>query len=160
MRLWIHIADVSAHLEPGGALDAEALRRGTSTYVPGAVEPMLPAVLSDGACSLAPGVERLAVSAEIVLGEDGMPRSASFFRSRIRSDARLSYEELDQFFGGNSEPPAAIASSLALARRAAAALAARRGARLTRGRVVRARVRVRSRRRGCRGRIGALQRGP
>ena len=45
MRLWIHIADVAAHCEPGGALDAEALRRGTSTYVPGAVEPMLPAVL-------------------------------------------------------------------------------------------------------------------
>ena len=126
VRLWIHIADVSAHLKPGGGLDAEALRRGTSTYVPGAVEPMLPAVLSDEACSLAPGVERLAVSVEIVLGENGTPHSASFFRSRIRSDARLTYEELDQFFGGNAEPPAAIATSLGLARRAAAALAARR----------------------------------
>ena len=35
VRLWIHIADVSAHVRPGGGLDAEALRRGTSTYVPG-----------------------------------------------------------------------------------------------------------------------------
>ena len=65
----------------------EALRRGTSTYVPGAVEPMLPAVLSDGACSLAPGVERLAVSAEIVLGEDGMP---------IRFDATVQPDVLER----------------------------------------------------------------
>ena len=35
VRLWIHIADVAAHVRPGGGLDTEALRRGTSTYVPG-----------------------------------------------------------------------------------------------------------------------------
>jgi ribonuclease R len=128
VRLWIHIADVSAHIESGGKLDTEALRRGTSTYVPGTVEPMLPAVLSDEACSLAPGVERLAVSAEIVLGEDGRPRSASFHRTLIRSDARLTYEQLDEFFGGAVEPPGQIAAPLALARRAAAALGARRAA--------------------------------
>jgi len=60
VRLWIHIADVSAHVRPGGGLDAEARRRGTSTYVPGVVEPMLPSVLSDEACSLAPGVDLFA----------------------------------------------------------------------------------------------------
>jgi ribonuclease R len=126
MRLWIHIADVSAHVRPGGALDSEALRRGTSTYVPGAVEPMLPAALSDDACSLAPGVERLAVTAEIVLGGEGSPRSTSFYRSRIRSDARLNYEQLDEFFSALAEPPAHVSAPLDLARRAAAALAARR----------------------------------
>jgi ribonuclease R len=126
VRLWIHIADVSAHVRPGSALDAEALHRGTSTYVPGAVEPMLPAVLSDQACSLAPGVERLAVTAEIALDAEGAPRSASFYRSRIRSDARLSYDQLDEFFAGRAEPPSAVAAPLELARRAASALAARR----------------------------------
>jgi ribonuclease R len=126
VRLWIHIADVSAHVIPGGALDREALRRGTSTYVPGAVEPMLPRVLSDEACSLAPGVERLAVTAEIVLGGDGRPHSETFYRSRIRSDARLNYDQLDEFFAGRSEPPAEVSDPLGLARRAAAALAARR----------------------------------
>jgi ribonuclease R len=125
-RLWIHIADVSAHVRPGSRLDAEALRRGTSTYVPGSVEPMLPRVLSDEACSLAPGVERLAVTAEIVLSADGEPRSASFYRSRIRSDARLDYDQLDEIFAGRGEPPAAVRKPLDLARRAAAALAARR----------------------------------
>ncbi|MGE5199011.1 MAG: RNB domain-containing ribonuclease [Rhodospirillaceae bacterium] len=126
VRLWIHIADVSAHVRPGTRLDAEALRRGTSTYVPGTVEPMLPRALSDDACSLAPGVERLAVTAEIVLGGDGEPRSAGFFRSRIRSDARLDYDQLDEVFAGRAEPPRVVAAPLDLARRAAAALAARR----------------------------------
>src|SRR5581483_5919552 len=126
VRLWIHIADVSAHVRPGTRLEAEALRRGTSTYVPGAVEPMLPRALSDEACSLAPGVERLAVTAEIVLGGDGEPQSAGFFRSRIRSDARLDYDQLDEIFAGRAEPPGLVAGPLDLARRAAAALAASR----------------------------------
>jgi len=126
VRLWIHIADVSAHVRPGGGLDAEARRRGTSTYVPGAVEPMLPSVLSDEACSLAPGVDRLAVTAEIALTQNGDPRSASFFRSRIRSDVRLNYDQLDDFFAGKSAPPPAVAAPLSHARRAAAALASRR----------------------------------
>jgi ribonuclease R len=126
VRLWIHIADVSAHVRPDSDLDSEAFRRGTSTYVPGSVEPMLPAVLSDEACSLAPGVERLAVTAEVVLGGDGAARSTSFYRSRIRSDSRLSYEQLDEVFDGRAEPAPEIARPLGLARRAAAALAARR----------------------------------
>jgi ribonuclease R len=126
IRLWVHIADVAAHVRLGGGLDSEALRRGTSTYVPGAVEPMLPAALSDAACSLAPGVDRLAVTAEIVLGGDGEPRSSGFYRSRIRSDARLDYDQLDEFFDGRTAPPPGVAEPLDLARRAAAALAARR----------------------------------
>jgi ribonuclease R len=126
VRLWIHIADVSAHVRPGSPLDTEALSRATSTYVPGAVEPMLPRALSDDACSLAPGVERLAVTSEIVLAADGEPRSASFYRSRIRSDARLDYDQLDEIFASRAEAPQAVAAPLDLARRAAATLAARR----------------------------------
>ena len=87
---------------------------------------MLPAVLSDEACSLAPGVERLAVTAEIQLAADGAARSARFYRSRVRSDARLSYDQLDEFFAGRERPPEPIAAPLDLARRAAAVLAARR----------------------------------
>ena len=126
VRLWVHIADVAAHVRPGGGLDSEALRRGTSTYVPGAVEPMLPPTLSDGACSLAPGVDRLAVTAEIELGGGGELGRVSFYRSHIRSDARLDYDQLDEFFAGRAEPPPEVAAPLGLARRAAAALAARR----------------------------------
>ena len=70
-RVWVHIADVAAHVRPGSPLDMEALRRANSTYVPGTVEPMLPHSLSSGACTLSPGVERLAVTAEIELDADG-----------------------------------------------------------------------------------------
>jgi ribonuclease R len=126
LRLWIHIADVSAHVRPGSALDAEAGRRTTSVYVPGTVEPMLPRALSDEACSLVPGVDRLAVTAEISLGADAAVRSAAFYRSRIRSDARLDYDQLDEIFAGRAEAPAEVEEPLRLARRAAAALAERR----------------------------------
>lgn len=128
VRLWIHIADVAAHVPPGSPLDREASRRANSTYVPGAVEPMLPHALSEGACSLSPGVERLAVTTEVELGSDGRPRAASFYRSRIRSEARLDYDELDVVFSGRAEAPQAVAESIAIAREAAAALGERRGA--------------------------------
>lgn len=126
LRLWIHIADVAAHVRPGSKLDKEAFRRANSTYAPGLVVPMLPHALSSDACSLTPGTERLAVTTEIELSTAGEPRSASFYRSRIRSDARLDYDQLDEIFAGRAAPPEHVAGTLDLARRAAAALAERR----------------------------------
>jgi ribonuclease R len=128
VRLWVHIADVAAHVTPGSPLDLEARRRANSTYVPGAVEPMLPRALSEDACSLAPGVERLAVTAEIELSPSGLPRAASFYRSRIRSRVRLDYDQLDGIFAGRDEAPADVAEPLAVAREAAAMLGERRDA--------------------------------
>src|SRR4051812_11731919 len=126
VRLWIHIADVAAHVRPDDALEREAHRRANSTYVPGLVAPMLPHTLSSDACSLAPDVDRLAVTSEIDLSEAGEPLGARFYRSLIRSDARLNYDELDQIFAERERPPEAIAQPLALARQAARALADRR----------------------------------
>ena len=145
-RVWIHIADVAAHVRPGSPLDLEARRRANSTYVPGAVEPMLPHALSSDACSLAPGVERLAVTAEIELGPGAEPRSTRFYRSRIRSDARLDYDQLDAIFAGRAAPPAEVAEPLAAARDVAAR--ARRAPRRQqpRRRIARAGVPLRRRR--------------
>ena len=126
-RVWIHIADVAAHVKPGSLLDQEARRRGNSTYVPGAVEPMLPHALSSEACSLAPGVERLAVTTEVELGPGMEPRQARFYRSRIRSDARLDYDQLDEIFAGKRRPPSEVAEPLAAAREVAAGLGEHRG---------------------------------
>jgi ribonuclease R len=125
VRLWIHIADVAAHVTPDSGLDREAYRRANSTYAPGTVEPMLPTVLSDGACSLAPGVDRLAVTTEIELGAGGEVRSSRFYRSRMRSDARLSYGQLDEIFASRARPPEAAATPLEIAREVAADLAAK-----------------------------------
>ncbi|MGN6201397.1 MAG: RNB domain-containing ribonuclease [Solirubrobacterales bacterium] len=126
-RVWIHIADVAAHVKPGSLLDQEARRRGNSTYVPGAVEPMLPHALSSEACSLAPGVERLAVTTEVELDAGMEPKRARFYRSRIRSDARLNYDELDEIFAGRRQPPTEVAEPLAAAREIAAGLGEHRG---------------------------------
>ena len=124
-RVWVHIADVTAFVRPGSALDREAYQRSTSVYVPGAVEPMLPRALSNDACSLVPAVERLAVTAEIELHGADVQR-ASFYRSRIRSDARLDYEQVDRVFAGDEPAEELWAGPLTLARQAAAALQARR----------------------------------
>jgi ribonuclease R len=127
-RVWVHIADVSAYVRPGGAIDREAYRRSTSVYVPAAVEPMLPEALSNDACSLRPGVDRLAVSVELELrGAETV--KAAFHRSRIRSDDRLDYDRVDRIFAGAEQAAEPWATPLAAARAAAAALQARRESR-------------------------------
>ena len=127
VRLWIHIADVSAWVRPDSALDRSAAARGNSVYVPTSVEPMLPHVLSSGECSLSPGDERLAVTTEILLSGRGEVESVSFYRSRIRSDARLDYDGLDRIFSGEDQPPEHVAEAIELARRAAAVLTGIKG---------------------------------
>jgi ribonuclease R len=125
VRMWVHIADVTAYLRPGGPLEREAIRRATSVYVPGGVEPMLPEVLSNRACSLRPGEEKLALSVEMVLSGADVT-SVAFHRSRIRSDARLTYGQVDAVFEGRERGAEPWAESLELARATAAALAGRR----------------------------------
>ena len=124
-RVWVHIADVSAYVRPGSQIDREAYQRATSVYVPGAVEPMLPEVLSNGACSLVPGQERLAVTVEMELRGAEVLKTA-FHRSLIRSDERLDYDRVDRIFAGGERAEGVWAKPLAAARAAAAALEARR----------------------------------
>ncbi|MFL5818707.1 MAG: ribonuclease R family protein [Conexibacter sp.] len=124
-RIWVHIADVSAYVRPGSLVDKEAFRRGTSVYVPGRVEPMLPEALSNGACSLRPGEDRNAVTVEIDLRGITVERTA-FYRSLIRSDKRLDYDQVDRIFTQGEEAQAAWAEPLAAAREASAALQAER----------------------------------
>jgi ribonuclease R len=126
-RVWVHIADVSAYVTPRAAVDREAFRRGTSVYVPGAVEPMLPAELSNGACSLVPDADRYAVTVEMLVRGDAVV-NAAFYRSVIRSDRRLNYEQVDQLFAGRGRAESGWGEGLAAARAAAAALGERREA--------------------------------
>jgi ribonuclease R len=123
VRVWVHIADVSAYVPEGSVLDREARRRALSVYVPGAVEPMLPEALSNDACSLVPGRERLAVTVEMELHEASpVPRRTAFYRSLIRSDERLDYEQVDRIFAGVEAAREPWGEPLAAARAAAAAL--------------------------------------
>jgi ribonuclease R len=125
--VWVHIADVSAYVPSRSPIDREAYRRATSVYVPGAVEPMLPPELSNGACSLVPDEDRLAVTVEMVIRGTGVV-SAAFYRSLIRSDKRLTYERVDAIFSGLARAQDEWGEGLASARAAARALEEKRQA--------------------------------
>jgi ribonuclease R len=125
VRVWVHIADVTAYVRPGGRLEREAFRRGTSVYVPGAVEPMLPEVLSNSACSLRPGEDKFAVTVEMVMSGAEVA-SVAFHRSIVRSDRRLTYGEVDELFAGRARAEEPWGEPLALAREIAEALRERR----------------------------------
>jgi len=89
---------------------------------------MLPEALSNDACSLRPGVDRLAVTVELEL-RGGEIAKAAFHRSVIRSDERLDYDRVDRIFAGAEDAREPWAAPLSAARAAAAALGARRGRR-------------------------------
>jgi len=92
-RLWVHIADVSHYVQPGGALDREAEVRGNSTYLVDRVIPMLPEALSNGLCSLNPSVARLTKCVEFLLNEGGQVLGTKFYPAVIRSQHRYTYQE-------------------------------------------------------------------
>lgn len=102
-RLWVHVADVTHYVVPGSALDQEAARRANSVYLPGTVAPMLPAGLSNDVCSLKPNVERATVTVEMDVDDSGEVQNSKVYRSKILSDARLTYEGVDAFLREEAE---------------------------------------------------------
>jgi len=95
-RLWVSIADVSHYVRPGSALDRDAYLRGTSVYFPDRCLPMLPERLSNGICSLNPNLDRLTMTAEMLIDRNGGMLESSFYPSIIRSAARLTYTIVKQ----------------------------------------------------------------
>ncbi len=93
-KLYVSIADVSHYVKPGSVIDKEAFARGTSTYFPDQVIPMLPEVLSNDLCSLRPFEDRLAFTAEIDFNAQGLPTKSQFYKSVICSHARITYRQL------------------------------------------------------------------
>lgn len=93
-KLLVCIADVSSYVKPNTALDREARRRGTSVYFPDRVISMLPEVLSNGLCSLNPKVDRLCMACELYISGDGKIIRSSFYEAVMRSQARLTYDEV------------------------------------------------------------------
>ena len=92
-EIGIHIADVAHYVQPGTILDEEAYNRATSIYLVDRVVPMLPEILSNGACSLRPNEEKYTFSALFELTPKGDVKSEWFGRTVTYSDARFAYEE-------------------------------------------------------------------
>ncbi len=93
-HLIVAIADVSYYVRPGSALDREALRRGNSTYFPDRVVPMLPEALSNDLCSLRPKENRACMAFHMRIDFDGSLKSFKIVRGLMRSEARLTYDQV------------------------------------------------------------------
>jgi ribonuclease R len=103
-RLVVAIADVSHYVREGTALDAEALRRATSVYLPDRVLPMLPERLSNGICSLRPDEDRLCMVADMQLSAQGQLESSEIYPGVMRSVARCTYNEVQAVLDGEDVP--------------------------------------------------------
>ena len=118
-RVLYAIADAAHFVRPGSALFAEALRRGVSYYLPGLSVPMLPRSLSEGAVSLNPAVQRRALLFDTRLDARGRLLGTRLSRARMKSRARLTFDEVQQFLDAPAASPLAgrdFAPSLALLR--------------------------------------------
>lgn len=98
-RLIVAIADVSNYVKPNEPLDVDALERSTSVYFPRRVIPMLPEKLSNGLCSLNPGVDRLTLVCDAVITTKGEIKAYQFYPAVIHSAARLTYTEVASVLG-------------------------------------------------------------
>jgi ribonuclease R len=115
-KLWVAIADVSHYVRPGTAIDDDAYERGTSTYFPNFVSPMLPEALSNEICSLKPKVDRLALVCEMDIDFEGTTYASSFYEGVINSQSRVTYGEAQEIIdGGKIEKHAHVANDIRLA---------------------------------------------
>ncbi|MGI6600329.1 MAG: ribonuclease R [Dethiobacteria bacterium] len=103
-RLGVHIADVSHYVREGKAIDREALKRGTSTYLVDRAVHMLPPLLSENLCSLKAGEDRLAVSVLIDLSATGELQQYRFFPALVRVARRLTYPQVEAYLAGGVAP--------------------------------------------------------
>ncbi|WP_133365302.1 ribonuclease R [Qipengyuania sediminis] len=103
-RAVVAIADVSAYVRPGGALDKEARKRGNSVYFPDRVVPMLPEVLSADVCSLVEGEDRAAMACHLTISPEGKVTGWRFTRALVRIAHNIAYEDAQAAVDGGSPP--------------------------------------------------------
>lgn len=95
-RVGVHIADVSAYVLWSDAIDIEAQKRATSTYLADRVIPMLPPRLSEELCSLRPNEDRLCMTCDLFVDEHANLLDVDFYPAVMRSDLRLTYEQAQE----------------------------------------------------------------
>lgn len=113
-RVWISIADVSYFVKPGSKIDKEATKRATSVYLPGRCISMLPEDLSTNICSLVPNEMRYCFTADFVIDSEGIIRKSKFYKSKIKSNYRMTYTEANDYLthGKNIEASKEVLKSL------------------------------------------------
>lgn len=100
--LYVHIADVANYVTENSAINQDAYERGNSVYLLDRVIPMLPEELSNGLCSLNPGVDRLTVTVKMKIDTKGKVLDYDFYESVIKSDYRLIYDQVSDLLEGKN----------------------------------------------------------
>lgn len=116
-RLWVHIADVAHYVGLNSLTFAEASVRGNSFYFPKKVIPMIPERLSNQICSLRPDEDKLVMTVETEFDRSAKVLNQRMYEAVIRSDSRLAYEEVDEYFSGaNTQLSPTLKSALDMGR--------------------------------------------
>jgi ribonuclease R len=116
--LFVHIADVAHYIKLGSRLFEEAVNRGNSYYFPKKVIPMLPEILSNKLCSLRPDEEKYTITVKTTFDNKGKIKAQEIFETITRSNVRLAYEEVDDYFEGkNTEFTDELISQIELMRK-------------------------------------------
>jgi ribonuclease R len=111
-RMWVHIADVSHYVPWGSVIDQEAVKRATSVYLVDRVLPMLPERLSNGVCSLNPGVDRFTMTVQFDMDRTGLVEGYRVYPSVINSDHRCDYEGVQRWLETDEGWPSPEAARL------------------------------------------------
>lgn len=107
-KLTVAIADPSAWIKPNSKLEQIIAARGNSAYFPGFCVPMLPEQLANDRCSLMPEVERLALVCELLIDRAGHVAHYEFSEARVRSHAKLSYDQAAGFLQAPETLPTSL----------------------------------------------------
>ncbi|XP_020535861.1 ribonuclease II, chloroplastic/mitochondrial isoform X2 [Jatropha curcas] len=108
IKIWIHVADPARYVLPGSPIDREALKRGTSVFLPTATYPMFPEKLAMEGMSLKQGELCKAVSISVVLHSDGCIAEYSVDNSIIKPTYMLTYESASELLHLNLEEEAEL----------------------------------------------------
>ncbi len=131
-KILVAIADVSAVVKQGSALDGHARQNTTSVYTAARIFPMLPEKLSTDLTSLNFAADRLALVIEMVFSPDGALAASEIYPATVRNQAKLAYNSVAAWLDGSASPPPAISAvtgltdNIKLQRRVTEKLAARR----------------------------------
>ncbi len=115
IRVLVAVADVDARVRAGSAIDLHAAHNTTSVYTPACIFPMLPELLSTDLTSLNPGVDRLAVVAQLDIDPRGDVIASTLYRAQVHNQAKLAYDSIAAWLDGKAPAPPAVAASAVLA---------------------------------------------